>query len=241
MDGQNFVVFHNAADDSYGNSTNNFRGAYANTETIDVYFASATTAGGYDKVVLACTNGEEDRALEQVLSAIGGAKAGGFTVIQDDVNSVSAGRDILSVTSITLSATGQVLNILNGVMDGSNADLGGTAHSLVFDNKHSGSVVVLAATTATSTMTLPASPVAGFNLRFVAASDNSAHTNTIAGSFFGVLSDGGDNTSVTGTSAAVVVASKLKLGDEFEIVYSGIGAKYYLRAILKTADGITVS
>ena len=241
MDGQNFVVFHNAADDSYGNSTNNFRGAYANTETIDVYFASATTAGGYDKVVLACTNGEEDRALEQVLSAIGGAKAGGFTVVQDDVNGVSAGRDILSVTSITLSATGQVLNILNGVMDGSNADLGGTAHSLVFDNKHSGSVVVLAATTATSTMTLPASPVAGFNLRFVAAADNSAHTNTIAGSFFGVLSDGGDNTSVTGTSAAVVVASKLKLGDEFEIVYSGIGAKYYLRAILKTADGITVS
>jgi len=241
MDGQNFVVFHNAADDSYGNSTNNFRGAYANTETIDVYFASATTAGGYDKVVLACTNGEEDRALEQVLSAIGGAKAGGFTVVQDDVNGISAGRDILSVTSITLSATGQVLNILNGVMDGSNADLGGTAHSLVFANKHSGSVVVLAATSATSTMTLPAAPIDGFNLRFVAAADNSAHTNTIAGSFFGVLAAGGANVSLTGTSSAVVVASKLKLGDEFEIVYSGIGAKYYLRGVLKTAAGITAS
>ena len=90
-------------------------------------------------------------------------------------------------------------------------------------------------------MTLPTAPIDGFNLKFVAAADNSAHTNTIAGSFDGVLSDGGDNTSVTGSTAAVIVASKLKKGDEFMIEYSGISSKYYLKALLKTADGITVS
>ena len=126
-------------------------------------------------------------------------------------------------------------------MDGSNANLGGTAHSLVFANKHSGSVVVLAATTATSTMTLPASPIDGFNLQFVAAADNSAHANTVAGSFDGVVQGGADGQSITGTSSFVVVASKLKKGDMFEIIYSGISSKYYLNAVLKTDAGITAS
>ena len=107
MDGQNYVVFHNAADDSYANTTANFRGAYAATETVDVYFKAAAvgnagTSAGYDKIELACTNGEEDRALEQVISAMGGAKSGGFTVIADDVNSIYCGQNISSVTSITM-------------------------------------------------------------------------------------------------------------------------------------------
>ena len=33
-----FVLFHNAADDSYMNTVENFRGAYAATETVDIYF-----------------------------------------------------------------------------------------------------------------------------------------------------------------------------------------------------------
>ena len=112
MDGQNYVVFHNAADDSYANTTANFRGAYAATETVDVYFKAAAvgnagTSAGYDKIVLACTNGEEDRALEQVISAMGGAKSGGFTVIADDVNSIYCGQNISSVTSITMGTSGR--------------------------------------------------------------------------------------------------------------------------------------
>ena len=43
-----YVIFHNAADDSYMNSVEAFRGAYANTETVDIYFDSATTSAGYD-------------------------------------------------------------------------------------------------------------------------------------------------------------------------------------------------
>jgi len=102
MNGQNYVVFHNAADDSYMNSADSFRGAYATTETVDIYFESATTSAGYDKIIVACTNGEEDRAIEQLAAAIGGGK--GMTVIADDVNSVYACEDITSVTSISLAA-----------------------------------------------------------------------------------------------------------------------------------------
>ena len=100
MDGQNYVVFHNAADDSYMNTSANFRGAYAATQTVDIYFespiSSSVGASAYDKITVACTNGEEDRAIEQLASAIGGAKAGGFTVIADDVNSVYACQILLA-------------------------------------------------------------------------------------------------------------------------------------------------
>jgi len=109
MDGQNYVVFHNAADDSYANTTANFRGAYAATETIDIYFESPVgrtgAASAYDKITVACTNGEEDRALEQVIAAMGGSKAGGFTVIADDVNSVYCGENITSCTTISTATS----------------------------------------------------------------------------------------------------------------------------------------
>ena len=32
-----YLIFHNAADDSYMNTSENFRGCYAATETIDIY------------------------------------------------------------------------------------------------------------------------------------------------------------------------------------------------------------
>ena len=114
MNGQNYVVFHNAADDSYMNSADSFRGAYATTETVDIYFESATTSAGYDKIIVACTNGEEDRAIEQLAAAIGGGK--GMTVIADDVNSVYACEDITSVTSITLAgkAVNSVIESVTG-------------------------------------------------------------------------------------------------------------------------------
>jgi len=109
MNGQNYVVFHNAVDDSYVNSADNFRGAHATGEAVSIYFKAAAvgnagTSAGYDKIVCVCTNGEEDRAVEQLAAAIGGGR--GMTIIADDVNSVYACEDITSVTSITLSATG---------------------------------------------------------------------------------------------------------------------------------------
>ena len=56
MDGQNYVVFHNDGNDSYMNSTANFRGADVGTTFIDLFFASATfsslATSGYDKIRL---------------------------------------------------------------------------------------------------------------------------------------------------------------------------------------------
>tara|TARA_R100000935_G_C2776326_1_gene139808 strand:+ start:101 stop:823 length:723 start_codon:yes stop_codon:yes gene_type:complete len=116
MDGQNYVVFHTATDDSYMNTTANFRGADAGAEFVDIYFDSATIGtsnSGYDKVRVTCTNGEEDRAVEQIASAFGGRKAGGFTVIADDVNSVYCGQNILSCGAITLASQTQTRAVEN--------------------------------------------------------------------------------------------------------------------------------
>ena len=242
--GQNMLVFHNDSDTSYANYAGNLSSMSSTTTAVTLRFlgqGASATATSTDAIVLTVTAGQEEAVMEALAGAVAEARSG-MTVVADDKNSKYLVPGITALSSISVdSGAGTFRNIINGVMDGSDADLGGTAHSLVFTNAHSGSTVVLKATTATSTMTLPAAPVDGFNLKFVAHADNSAHTNTIAGSFDGVLSDGGDNTSVTGTTAAVVVASKLKKGDEFVIEYSGISSKYYLKAILKTADGITVS
>ena len=122
MDGQNYVVFHNAADDSYMNSTANFRGAYASTETVDIYFKAAavgddgSSSAGYDKIIVACKNGEEDRAIEQLAGVMAG-NMNPVTIIADDVNSVYACQDITSVTSITMSSTGQYQNIISWTAD----------------------------------------------------------------------------------------------------------------------------
>ena len=97
-----FLVFHNAADDSYINSVENFRGAYAATQTVDVYFESPISgsmgANAYDKITLACTNGEEDRAVEELAAAM--TRNASVITIADDVNSVYACQNITSVTTI---------------------------------------------------------------------------------------------------------------------------------------------
>jgi len=111
MDGQNYVVFHNAADDSYVNSTANFRGAHATGEAVSIYFKAAATGTGqgaasYDKIVCVCTNGEEDRAVEQLAAVMAGS-SNPVTIIADDVNTKYACSDITSVTSITMGVSGR--------------------------------------------------------------------------------------------------------------------------------------
>ena len=113
MDGQNYVIFHDAADSSYVNTTANFRGAYAATQTVDIYFKAAAggdgwgSSAGYDAIAMACTDGEEDRAIEQLAAVMSGSgPKGRITVVADDVNSVYACQDISAVNSISLSATG---------------------------------------------------------------------------------------------------------------------------------------
>ena len=162
MNGQNYVVFHNAADDSYMNSADNFRGAYATAEAVDIYFESPiSTAVGpnaYDKITCVCTNGEEDRAIEQLAAAIGGGR--GMTVIADDVNSVYACENITSVTTISQAVSG-VRHSIKKVLADTTLVTGDSGKTILVNP------------TATTAITLPtlATSLAGWNARIMITED----------------------------------------------------------------------
>ena len=113
------LIFHNAADDSYMNTTDNFRGAYAATETIDIYFespiSSSVGANAYDKITCAVTNGEEDRAVEELANAM--TRNAKTIIIADDVNSVYACQNITSVTTISKATSAQTKNLIAWAAD----------------------------------------------------------------------------------------------------------------------------
>ena len=110
MDGQNYLVFHADSNDSYMNSSANFRGADVGTTFIDLYFASATVGAGslsgYDKVRLTVTATKEEQALEDVGAAMAGAK-NPVMVVADDVNGLYVSQHVTAVASITLASTTQ--------------------------------------------------------------------------------------------------------------------------------------
>ena len=238
-----FLVFHNAADDSYINTVENFRGAFAATQTVDIYFRSALSEGtsSYDKITVACTNGEEDRAVEQLANAM--TRNAAVQVIADDVNSVYACQDITSVTTITLGATGNVLNVIPATF--TTADTGGVDNRIIANNADSGALFsVDAATDAASTIYLPTSPVTGWHAKFIAAAANGAHTITITAggastAFAGVTLQAGDTVEHTGTASAVIAASDFKLGDFFEVMYDG--TKFHITGMFDTASSLAVS
>ena len=116
MDGQNYVVFHAGTDNSYMNSTANFRGADVGTAVIDLYFQGSTAATdtitGYDKVRLTVTATHEEAALEGVAAALAGAK-NPVTVIADDNNSIYVHDRITAVSAITLGSRVQTRIVEN--------------------------------------------------------------------------------------------------------------------------------
>ena len=116
MDGQNYVVFHAGTDNSYMNSTANFRGADVGATFLDLYFLGSTgatdTVTGYDKVRLTVTAASEEAAMEAVGGALAGAK-NPVTVIADDNNSIYVHDKITAVASITLGSRVQTRVVEN--------------------------------------------------------------------------------------------------------------------------------
>ena len=203
MNGQNYVVFHNAADDSYMNSADNFRGAYAKEEAVDIYFSSAGSINSqtaFDKVTVACTNGEEDRAIEQLAAAIGGGR--GMTIIADDVNSVYACEDITSVTSITLLGGNKSdVSVVTTAQTLYSYDSGKT----IFVNPAATMLIQLPAAASGATTSFGG---AGWNVQIVwqeddgGTMDNIVNIGTASGEFFnGVMTsgDGGGSAIANGT------------------------------------------
>ena len=113
------LIFHNAADDSYMNTVDNFRGAYAATQTVDLYFESPISgsmgANAYDKITCAVTNGEEDRAVEELANAM--TRNARTIVIADDVNSVYACQNITSVTTISTATSASTKRLITFAAD----------------------------------------------------------------------------------------------------------------------------
>ena len=232
--GQNMLVFHNDSDSSYANYAGNLSSMSIAATAVTLRFSSTVgTSVANDVVVVGCAAGNEESVLEALAGAFAEARSG-VTIVADDKNSKYLIPEITGVTSIAIdNGSGSFQNFITGAF---------TSNDLALTVAQSGSLISLPANgTTASTITLPTAPPAGTNYSFVAVADNGNAATTIAGSFDGVLSDGGDNTSVTGTTAAVIVASKFKKGDTFKITFSAVSSKYFLEAILKTADGITVS
>ena len=240
-----FLVFHNAADDSYINTVENFRGAKATGEVVTAYFKSAASGGlegaAYDAIAMVCTNGEEDRAVEELAAAM--TRRGSVITIADDVNSVYACQNITSVTSITLAASGNIKDVVQATF--TTADTGGVDNRIITYNYDSGKLVTVnGATDAASTIYLPTSPITGWNAKFIANAANGAHTITVTAggastAFHGVTLQAGDTVEHTGTTSAVIAASDFKLGDWFEVEYDG--TKWHITGIFDTASSLAVS
>jgi len=237
MDGQNYVVFHNDGNDSYMNSTANFRGADVGTTFIDVYFASATigsAASGYDKVRLTVTATYEEVALEAVGAALAGAKDP-VRIVADDKNSVYIHDKITAVASITLATQGSMLT----------TEAVTVAKTLyAYD---SGKTFMMSSAAGAYQVTLPvaASLVAGTHYKFVTLEDTPTADITIAaGSAIIDLvvndsqGDAGPSTAGTAVSNILIEAASTQ-GDILEIFTDG--TTYYAQAHSAVSNGYSTS
>ena len=230
-----FVLFHNAADDSYMNTVENFRGAYAATETVDLYFNAVGNGreGAYDKITVACTNGEEDRAVEELANAM--TRNSSVIVIADDVNSVYACQNITSVTTISLAATGSFLPV----------EAITVAKALeVYD---SGKLFTISQASGAYNITLPtvAQAGAGWHADFilVAAASNAVAiiNDSTEDKLIGIAvgGDGGAGTISASAVDSVTFISGAEVGDRCRIMCDG--NNFYVDAVGHDAAHVTIS
>mgnify|MGYP003117452960 CR=1 FL=1 len=235
-----FLVFHNAADDSYINTVENFRGAYASTETVDIYFNAAGTglANGFDKITVACTNGEEDRAVEELCNAM--TRNASVITIADDVNSVYACQNITSVTSISLAAVGTFMPV-ESVTDAKALGVSDSGKILTLDDA------------AGFTLTLPAVATAGagWNCKVIVGTNctsNSYIITELTSSDTDVLvtqineletDDTEDGPSSTGHTTITLGNALDTVGDTFDIVCNG--SKFFIQGTVKLDGGAALA
>ena len=238
------LVFHNDGDTSYANYAGNLSSMSSATTAVTLKFASTVaTAVSNDVVVLTVTAGQEEAVMEALAGAVANARAG-MTVIADDKNSKYFIEGVTAVSSISVdSGAGTFRNIIVGLLDGSGAAGSGmdTAHDMTFTNAQSGSLVTVPTTGAASTITLPTSPIDGFNLEFVCEANSGAHTITIAGAFEGTVDINNSLALLDNTTNVVIAASDFKIGDQFRIIYSGAAGGYKIDGSFITASAIAAN
>ena len=219
MDGQNYLVFHNDSNDSYANTSANFRGADVGTTFIDLYFNTATigaNSGAYDKVRLTVTATYEEAALEGVMAGFAGGRSGAVTVIADDKNSKYIHERVTAVASITLASQVQT-RLVEAIT---------TTKSL--EASDSGKVFTVDQGSAYS-ITLPTVAQAGAGWHatfFLVGQDNNAveiipdgTEDTLRGAI--TSGAGGGVSAETGVDQLIFVANTAKNGERIDILCTG--------------------
>ena len=117
-----FLVFHNAADDSYINTVENFRGAKATGEVVTAYFKSMTRGSGQegaadsaanldnnDSVVVTIPNDTHLTAMKAITTAIATGRSftnsNFFSPLIIVANDDSGGTEYLEGSGITACGT----------------------------------------------------------------------------------------------------------------------------------------
>ncbi len=242
--GSNMLVFHNDSDTSYANYAGNISSMSSATTAITLNFASTVgTSASNDAIVLTVTAGKEEEAMEALAGAFSNLRSG-MTVVADDKNSKYLVPGITAVSSISVdNGAGTFDNVIPATF--TTADTGGVDNRIVATNANSGSVfTVNAGTDAASTIYLPASPITGWNCRFLCNHPSDAHTITItengaSTAFQGLTLQAGDTVEHTGTASAVIAASDFKLGDFIDVSWDG--TIWNITGMFDTASSMAVS
>jgi hypothetical protein len=230
----NMLVFHNASNTSYANFASNLTSMSSTTTAVTLRFlgqGAAATATSTDAVVLTVTAGKEELVMEALAALLADGRQG-MVVVADDQNSKYFVPHVTAVSSISVdTGAGNFKNII---------DASFSSNDIAVTNAQSGSVVLVPTTGANSTITLPTSPVDGFNAKFVCEAASGAHTITIAGAFYGITLQAGDTVEhALGSTSAVIASNKFELGDFIEIVYEGDA--YHITGMFDTAGSMSVS
>jgi len=222
------LVFHNDSDTSYANYAGNLSSMSSATTAVTLNFAATVgTSASNDAVVLTVTAGEEENVMEAVAGAIAEARSG-MTVIASDVSGKTSyiHPGITAVASISVdNGAGTFKNVIPATF--TTADTGGVDNRIIATNANSGSLfTVNAGTDANSTVYLPASPITGWNAKFLCNHPSDTHTITItengaSTAFQGLSIQAGGHVEHTGSTSAVIAASDFKLGDFFEVAWDG--------------------
>ena len=230
----NMLVFHNDSDTSYANFAGNLSSMSSSTTAVTLRFlgqGASATATSTDAIVLTVLAGQEEQVMEDIAGALANLRDG-MTVVADDKNSKYLVPGVTAVNSISVdSGAGTFKNII---------DASFSANNITVTNAQSGSVVLVPTTGDNSTITLPTSPVDGFNAKFVCEAASGAHTITIAGAFYGITLQAGDTVEhALGSTSGVIASNKFELGDFIEIVYEGDA--YHVTGMFDTAGSMAVS
>ena len=108
--GNNMLIFVDAANTSYMNMATNFRGvSHTADDVLEIYFESATGADAYDKIIVSIANEKENEVMKALAGALQGNRLP-YLVVMDDVAQTYAidnlGTSGAVITSITLAAKG---------------------------------------------------------------------------------------------------------------------------------------